>query len=121
MNEPACSPGHGADRRPPSEVAGNGPHRTAHDRSRDGPSGRPFGGFGPGLGLDVIFRQAVAFSDILPGLVLPYGFQMLVGIENRAALGRTSHEKQKKKHPRQSCWRPSFFCQTAGHRSLLSC
>jgi hypothetical protein len=26
---------------------------------------------------------------------------MLVGIKNRAALGRTPHEKQKKKHPRQ--------------------
>ena len=89
MNKPPCSTGHGA----------------AHDRSRDGPSGSPsgspFGGFGPRLGLEVIFRQAVAFSDILPVLIFPRCFQMLVGIENRAALGRTPHEKQKKKHTRQ--------------------
>lgn len=101
MNKPACSTGHGADCRPPSEGAGNSPHRAAHDRSRDGPSGSPFGGFGPRLGLEVIFRQAVAFSDILPVLIFPRCFQMLVGIKNRAALGRTPHEKQKKKHPRQ--------------------
>jgi hypothetical protein len=35
MNKPACSTGHGADCRPPSEGAGNSPHRAAHPtRSR---------------------------------------------------------------------------------------
>jgi hypothetical protein len=77
-------------------MAGDGPYRTAHNRPANGPSGSPFGSLGAPLRLDVFFRQAVAFFDISLGLTFSHCFQMLIGIEYRAALSRTSREKQKK-------------------------